>query len=820
MLTASILVVTAIVLFVFAAYRVPIGWWGSLLFFVSALLWHGGAVVEDRSSSSTFLLGTVLLLAVLFAVFSIPWFRRLLLVRPVYATIKRRLSRLSEIERQALEGSVAGFERGFFSGHPDWEELRALPKIQLTKEEKEFFDGPAEELCRMIDDWKIRREHRKIPEYIWDFSKKHKFLGLRASREYGGLSFSFQAQSIILGKIASRSLDTSTIVGVSNSLGPNELIEKYGTQEQKDTYLPRLALGQEIPAFAITSPTGGTDVAAMRDVGYVTYGYHDGKKTLGIRLTWDKRYITFAPDATLIVLAFYLFDPDDLLKQGKDIGITLALVPSRHHGVRIGRRHLVGGAAFPNGPIWGKDVFIPLDWIIGGTTGAGKGWKMLMECLFVGRGVSLPSMSVASVKAMLRYSTAYARVRRQFGKPIGMIEGVEEPLARLTEMAYLSESARAVTAAMVDCGQRPIAIASLMKYQTTEYARRAINEAMDIHGGRAICDGPSNYLQATYQMAPVGISVEGTNIVTRSLITFAQGILGSHPYFFREMDSCSDLDQRHGLAVFETAFLAHISFFPSNICRSFFHNITGGIFGYAPKGIPRGVAKWYRQLWRYSTSFALVADTTAVFLGGRLKKKQKLGGRLADALSELYFLSCALKRYEDDGFPTSDLSIVRLCTINGLYRLQYALAGVVRNFPNAFMRLLLTSVVFPFGARRVPAADDLSHEVAALMIESGESRDRLTRYIYVSNSRNDSAGILEIAFRKHVEVEPALKKLDWAVRSRVIRRYHGADWIGEAERKGVLTKEEAAAVREAEALAEQVIAVDDFDSDNAASHTY
>ena len=385
----------------------------------------------------------------------------------------------------------------------------------------------------LIDDWQIRHATREIPEEIWEFVKKHGFLGMLISKEHGGLGFSAQAQSLILGKIASRSPDVVTIVMVPNSLGPGELIEKYGTDDQKQHYLPRLARGDEVPCFSLTGPTSGSDAATMRDIGTVVKGQHDGRETLGVRLSWDKRYITLGPKATLVGLAFRLFDPENLLGKGEDVGITVAMIPANHPGVNIGRRHLPSGAAFPNGPNWGTDVFIPIDWVIGGEKMAGQGWRMLMECLAAGRAISLPSSATAGAKAMLRVTSAYARIRRQFGLPVGRMEGIEEPLARIVETAYVNEAARGVTASMVSRGEKPSVISALMKYQTTERLRRAVNDAMDIHGGRAICDGPTNYLQSAYEMVPVGITVEGANILTRTLITFAQGALRSHPYLYQ-----------------------------------------------------------------------------------------------------------------------------------------------------------------------------------------------------------------------------------------------------------------------------------------------
>ncbi|RME94670.1 MAG: acyl-CoA dehydrogenase, partial [Alphaproteobacteria bacterium] len=485
---------------------------------------------------------------------------------------------------------------------------------------------------------------------IWDFVAEKGFLGMLISKEHGGLGFSPQAQSLIIGKIASRSPDVVTIVMVPNSLGPGELIEKYGTDEQKKYYLPRLAKGEEIPCFGLTGPTSGSDAAAMADVGIVCKGRHEGREVVGIRLNWEKRYISLGPEATLLGLAFRLYDPDGLLERGEDIGITLALIPTHHKGVVIGDRHLPCGAAFPNGPNWGKDVFIPMEWVIGGKERVGQGWRMLMECLSAGRSISLPASSTAAAKMMLRVSTAYGRLRRQFGLPIAHMEGVEEALGRIAEAAYLLESGRSVTASMVSAGEKPAVISALLKYQSTEWMRRAVNDAFDIHGGKAICDGPSNYLQSAYQMVPVAITVEGANILTRTLITFAQGALRSHPWLYKEIQALQDSDVERGRAAFAEAFAGHAAFAVANVFGALCHNLSGGLFASAPSHA-RHTRKWYRQLARSSRTFALVADLSVALLGGGLKVKQKITGRLADALSELYLLSCVLKRFEDDGEP-------------------------------------------------------------------------------------------------------------------------------------------------------------------------
>jgi acyl-CoA dehydrogenase len=772
-------------------------------------LWQSG-LLHGTESSSGVLAWLGWAPTIVLGLLSIPSLRRQFVVAPAFAMVKQILPKVSDTEAQALDAGTVGFDAELFSGTPDWSKLQAIPPIQLTAEERAFLDGPTEALCKLIDDWQIRHNNREIPQAIWDFVKTHGFLGMLISKEHGGLGFSAQAQSMILGKVASRSPDVVTVVMVPNSLGPGELIEKYGTDEQKHHYLPRLAKGLEVPCFSLTGPTSGSDAATMRDIGYVAKGMHDGKETLGIRLSWDKRYITLGPNATLVGLAFRLFDKDNLLGKGEDVGITLALIPANHHGVNIGRRHLPSGAAFPNGPNWGNDVFIPIDWVIGGDKMAGQGWRMLMECLSAGRAISLPSSATAGAKTMLRVTSAYARIRKQFGLPVSRMEGVEEPLVRIIETAYVNEAARAMTASMVSRGEKPSVISALMKYQTTEKMRRAVNDAMDIHGGRAICDGPSNYLQSAYQMVPVGITVEGANILTRTLITFAQGALRSHPYLYAEVQSAQNPDAKRGLVDFEKAFGGHIAFSLSNATGAFFHNVTGGALASSPGNAQR-MSVWYRQLARASRSFAFVADLTVALLGGGLKTKQKITGRMADALSELYMLSATLKRYDDDGRPQGDHHIVELAAQNALYRFQEAMAGTIDNFPAVWARPIMRAVVFPLGRRFKPASDALGRTVARHVLEPGAVRDRLTRDIYVSNDVNDATGVLEVTLSKVIAAEPVEKKLEKAIRDGVVRRYHGVDWFADAVAKNVLTSAEAEQLREVERLVAKVIAVDHFD---------
>jgi acyl-CoA dehydrogenase len=795
-----------------AVRRAPLWIWALTLLTITLAVQAG--LLEGHAERPSFdplsLLGWVPTLV--FAAFSIPPLRRTVLVAPVFHRIRRALPRVTDTARQALGAGTVGFEADIFAGKPDWDKLREIPPITLTAEERAFLDGATEDLCRLIDDWRIRHDQRNIPEDIWDFLKTHGFLAISIPKKYGGLGFSAQALSLILGKVASRSPDVFVIIMIPNSLGLGELIDKFGTDEQRHYYLPRLAKGEEIPCFALTGPTSGSDAATMRDIGTVAHGTYQSADTIGICLSWDKRYITLGPDATLLGIAFRLFDPENLLGKGEDVGITVALVPADHTGVKIGRRHLPSGAAFPIGPNWGKNVFIPLTWVIGGEKMVGQGWRMLTEGVSASRAIALPSCAAAGAKSMLRVSTAYGRIRKQFGSAIAKMEALEEPLARMVETAYVNEAGRAVTAAMVSRGDKPSVIAALLKYQTTERLRRSVNDAMDLHGGRAVFDGPANYLQSAYQMLPAATTVEGANILMRALITFTQGAFRSHPCLLREMQACQDADESRGLAAFEEAFLAHIAFSLSNAAGAFLHNVTGGWLCPVPKAAS-GTAGWYRQLWRASRNFAFVADLTVILLGPRgLRTRQKLTGRLADALSELYLLACVVKRYEDDAAP-ADRDVVAFAAHNGLHRFQEAVRGTIDNFPVAWARQLMRAIVFPFGLPYRPAPDRLGHRIARLVLEPGETRDRLTRYIYVSKDPSDPTGLLEVTLDKAIRAEDAETKLERAIRRGLVRRYHGIDWIGDAVKESVITESEAGLLRELEVLTARVIAVDHFDPD-------
>lgn len=808
-----VLILAVVAVFWLAMNKARLVVWGSAAAIAALVYWLATPAGQGLSLLPALLL---FLPAAIFFALNVDPIRQAV-IAPVFGMVRRSLPPVSPTESEALEAGTVGWDAELFSGTPDWQKLKEIPGIELTAEERAHLDGPTNDLCKMLDDWEIRHNQHEVPDRIWKFVADNGYLGMLISKEHGGLGFGAQAQSLILGKISSRSPDAVTIVMVPNSLGPGELIEKYGTAEQKEHYLPRLAKGLDIPCFGLTGPTSGSDAANMRDVGVVAKRMADGVETIGIVLNWEKRYITLGPKATLLGLAFHLTDPDKLLGGEKDIGITLALIPSTHPGVKIGRRHLPSGAAFPNGPNWGEDVFIPLDFVIGGREMVGHGWRMLMECLSAGRSISLPSSAAAGAKTMLRVTTAYARIRRQFGIPVGKMEGVEEPIAKIAEHAYVLEAARAATAAMVARGEKPSVIGGLLKYQSTERMRECVNHAMDVHGGRGICDGPANYLQSAYQMVPVAITVEGANILTRSLITFAQGALRAHPYLYKEIQAAQEPDKGKGLAAFEALLMDHVAYTMSNLFGALFHNATFGAFGSTPVDAGRA-SIWYRQLGRAARTFAFVSDLTVGVLGGGLKTKQRITGRMADALSELYLLSCTLKRYEDDGRVLADLPFVELAARNGLHRFQVALAGAIDNFPVTPVRLLMRLVAFPFGARRRPASDRLAKQVVSLVLEPGDARDRLTREIFVTNDPHDPTGLLEYTLPKVVAAEDAQRKLERAVRKGEVERYHGRDWIGEAAAKGILTEAEAAQLKEVEDLTARVIAVDHFDPEEVRPH--
>lgn len=747
----------------------------------------------------------------LLLVLSIKPIRMTVLTTPIYGAVKSILPKVSRTEQEALDAGTVGWDAELFSGRPDWDKLTKIRPLTLTPEEQAFLDGPAEQAAKMIDDWDIRHNRADLSPELWDFLKSKGFLGMLIAKEHGGLGFSAQAQSMIVSKIASRSVAAGITVMVPNSLGPGELLEKYGTPAQKEKYLHRLADGREVPCFALTGVHSGSDAGGMRDIGIVTKGSYNGQDVLGVRLSFDKRYITLAPVATLVGLAFILKDPDNLLGRGLDIGITLALIPHDHPGLDIGRRHYPARQAFMNGPVRGKDMFIPMDFLIGGTDYAGQGWRMLMECLSTGRAISLPAIGTTSIKQTLRATSAYARVRRQFGIPVGIMEGVAEPLGEMIKRAYMYEATRRLTASMVDEGQRPAVIAGLLKYTTTEAMRESMDDAFDIQGGRAIQDGPGNYLFGAYQSMPVAITVEGANILTRTLMTFAQGVLRAHPYLLKEIQAAQNKDRKAGLDAFDSAFGGHTGFMLRNVVASFLHGLSNGAFASSPN--QGAMAKWYRRLHRYSQDFALVADWTTVVLGGALKRKQKLSGRMADILGDLYLMSATLKRFEEEGAIAEDRELVEAIMEDRIASLEATFAEVFANFPNPVFAWAMRFLCFPLGRHAKPASDRVNYRFARAVLRPGAFRDRLTTGVYVSMDPNDVTGVLEDAFIKVTEAEEIEAKFIKASRKGVIERRLDRDAIEDAVAAGVLNNNEAGIMRAADEATNRAVHVDDFEMD-------
>ncbi|VAW20154.1 Butyryl-CoA dehydrogenase [hydrothermal vent metagenome] len=797
-----IILISFIAIYLLAYFRTPIWLWAALalLIGVAGVLFSGG--------QGWFSWSLALLPAVVLALFSVPVLRRAILIRPIYNTVKRTLPKISSTEQEALDAGTVGWDADLFSGRPKWVNLLSIPKGEISEEEQAFIDGPTNQLCAMIDDWDIRHNRADMPEEVWQFMKDNGFFGMLISKENGGKGFSAQAQSKIVSMVASRSIAAGITVMVPNSLGPGELLEKYGTPAQQKKYLARLATGKEIPCFALTGVHAGSDAAGMRDVGVVGYGQYKGKKVLGVTLSWDKRYITLSPVATLVGLAFNLYDPENLLGKGENVGITLALVPADYEGVELGLRHYPARSAFLNGPTSGKDVFVPIEFLIGEKEYAGQGWRMLMECLSTGRAISLPAIGSVSMKAALRVTSAYARIRRQFSIPIGMMEGVAAPLARLVKSSYMFEGARTTTAAMVDQGQKPAVISALLKYRATEAMRDRLDDAMDIHGGRGIQDGPGNYLFASYATTPVAITVEGANILTRSLITFAQGSLRAHPHLYDEITAVQNPDRRAGLKAFDKAFCGHVSFMLGNITGSLFHSLTFGRFASSP--VDHELAYWYKQLHRYSQNFALVGDWMVAFLGGDLKRKQRLSGRMADILSDLYLLSTTLKRYEDDGRIKEDLPVIEAIARDRVAAIEANFREVFNNFPSPVMSFFMRVLVFPLGQHALGATDKENYSLARAILVPNEQRDRFTRGVYINDDPKDVTGVLEDALAKVVRVEEIEAKFIRALKKGLIQRRMDRDAITDAVTAEILTNEEAGFLRIADEATDKVIAVDNF----------
>jgi len=782
-LTTSTLVLAALLLI----YTVV----GGAGFFFKVLLWVVFAAFASLSSEA--------------------W-RREQVTRRLIGVYRRMLPSMSRTEQDALEAGGIWWDGELFSGIPDWRKLLRLPAPKLTPEEQAFLDGPVEELCRMLDDWQITHELLDMPPDVWRFLKARKFFAMIIPKEYGGLGFSALACSMVLTKVSSRNATASSTIGVPNSLGPAELLLHYGTEEQKNYWLPRLASGDEVPCFALTSPRVGSDATAIVDHGVVAKGLYEGREIVGIRLNWDKRYITLAPVATVLGLAFKLYDPDHLIGDVDDYGITAALIPVKLPGVEIGRRHFPINIPFQNGPTRGRDVFVPLDAIIGGAKMAGAGWRMLVQQLAVGRSIVLPSNALGAAMAAVYASGAYARLRRQFGLPIGKFHGVGEALARMAGNVYTMTAASRVTCTAIANGEKPAVPSAILKYHNTELSRLIANDAMDVHGGKAIMLGPKNYMARNYESVPIAITVEGANILTRNLIIFGQGAIRCHPFVRAEMDAAKDEDRERGLIAFDRLLFKHAGYALSNAARSFVQALTLARFTDVPVDGP--TRRYYQHINRYSASFALITDAAMLTLGGELKRRELISARLGDVLSYLYLASMVLKHYQDQGSPPEDLPLVEWSCRTLLYKTQEQLHGLMRNFPNRWVAAVLRVAIFPRGRTYSAPSDELGQRIVELLINPTPTRERLAAEAYKAREPGNPLGLLQQALELAEEVKPIERRVFDARRAGEIRRDDTPGQIDEAEAKGIITAAEAESVRAFDRKVLELTGVDDFAVDD------
>ena len=728
--------------------------------------------------------------------------RATLLTKPIHKWAKEALPALSQTESEALTAGEVWWEAELFSGNPDWSKLLEVKAPKLSKDEQAFFDGPCRELCGMIDDWEINNEKADLPADVWKFLRDKKFFGMIIAKSYGGLGFSAFAHSEIIRFISTRSVAAAVTVMVPNSLGPGELLHMFGTDGQKDYWLPRLADGRELPAFGLTSAEAGSDASAMEDNGVICKGQWEGEEVLGIRLNWAKRYITLSPVCTVLGLAFKLRDPDGLLGETEDIGITCALVPTDLEGVETGKRHLPSSTMFMNGPTTGKDVFIPIDNIVGGPDYAGKGWMMLMSALAAGRGISLPSMGCAAIALSAHTTGAYARIRQQFNLPIGKFGGVQARMGRLAVDSYAMDAARHLTCAGLDEGRALSVISAIMKAHATFKMREALNDAMDVHSGKAVIDGPSNYLLPLYRAVPIGITVEGANIVTRSLIIFGQGSIRAHPHMLDNMLALQEEDPDKSLEMFDKSVWAHIGHTTKTLFRSWGRALTGGRFAPAPdagKATPI-----YRQLSRWSAAYALTADVLFLTLGGALKREEMISGRMGDILSDMYILSAALKRWEDEGRQEADLPVLQYAAADAFRRSQTALDEVIVNLPARWAAWVLRFLTWPGNTQRGPD-DRLVATCSDLLFHPSDTRARIVGSVHEGCARN-GVMVLNRCYAKVNEMAPVMKRLREAKKT-----------PQQAQVAGILSDAEMKDIEEMNDLVSQVVAVDEYTPEELAA---
>jgi len=773
----------------------------SILFWALAVSGLVGLMLYSEPFTLGVLVTTVLVAAAII----------LLLVRPlrialissyVMSIMAKVIPPISTTEREALEAGSVWWEAELFNGKPDWAKLFAIRKSALSDAEQAFIDGPVETLCEMIDDWKITHEQCDLPEPIWQYIREQGFFGLIIPKKYGGLEFSALAHSSIVVKIASRSISAAVTVMVPNSLGPAELLLRYGSDTQRNYYLPRQASGEDIPCFALTEPKAGSDAASLSAHGRVCYQQVNGKKTLGVLLNWQKRYITLGPCATLLGLAFRLYDPDSLLSNEEDRGITLALIPTDTKGVEIGLRHYPMNLAFKNGPNTGKDVFIAMDKIIGGPEYIGQGWQMLMDCLSVGRSISLPALSTGAGKLATRLTGAYCHIRQQFKRPLGEFEGIQQPLARIAGYTYMLDAARKLTTSGLDNGEQPAVVSAIVKYQFTEHMRHLVNDAMDIHAGNGICLGPKNTLARIYQAIPISITVEGANILTRSLIIYGQGALRCHPHLYPLMKSC----QSNNVKSFDKAFMGLLADILSKMIRA--PLLAMGVGRLLTSPYPSSIAKHISKLNHLSAAFALISDTSVLVLGSGLKSKESLSGRMADAIGYLYLGSACLKQFNDDECPDSMQEMLDWVMTYCLHNINKSLNDVIDNFPNRTIAVMLRRFCFMPGRHYPEPKDVLTRRISKLITSPGVVRDALTEGMFIPKDPDETLAKIEDALLKSIEAEVIEKRIYKAIKSGEIAHLSGQQLYAEAVKCGVITASELDSIVVANQARDEVIAVD------------
>ena len=784
---------------------------------VRALIVLTGAMVALTLFGSVAVTGWLCYLLAI-AIFAVPAIRQTLISQKALSLFKKVLPAMSQTEKEALEAGTVWWEAELFKGKPEWKKLQNIADPKLSEAEQAFLDGPVNTVCEMVNDYQVTHELADLPPEVWQYLKDHKFFAMIIKKKYGGLEFSAYAQSLVLQKLTGVSSVLSSTVGVPNSLGPGELLQHYGTEDQRNHYLPRLAEGKEIPCFALTSPEAGSDAGSIPDYGVVCKGEWQGEEVLGMRLTWNKRYITLAPVATVLGLAFKLRDPEGLLGDKQDLGITCALIPTDLKGVEIGNRHFPLNVPFQNGPTQGDDIFVPIDFIIGGQKMAGQGWRMLVECLSVGRGITLPSNSTGGIKSAALATGAYARIRRQFKQPIGRMEGVEEPLARLAGNAYVMDAASNLTVAGIDLGEKPSVISAIVKYHCTHRGQRSIIDAMDIVGGKGICLGPSNFLARGYQGSPIAITVEGANILTRSMIIYGQGAIRCHPYVLNEMEAAYS-ESSDALDKFDSALAGHVSFTMSNLVRSLWFGLTDGRGSDAPtpsNKTDKQTQRYYQQLNRYSANLALLSDISMAVLGGSLKRRERLSARLGDILSQLYLGSATLKRFESEGSHAEDLPLVHWGMQDSLRQTEVAIDEFLANFPNPVIGRLLRVVLMPFGRIRRAPNDKLDSQVAQILQTPSETRSRIGRGQYLEATEYNPVGKIEKALEVILQAEPLFDKVCKETHQK--RAFLRLDLVAQLGlEKGILTQDEANLLISAEEHRLYTINVDDFSPEELAA---